>query len=255
MFKYRYLLLELTKRDILSRYRGSSLGFLWNFFNPLLMLVIYSFVFGVVFKAKWGVDTTQNFAVILFSGLIIHAFLAEIINISPSLISGNANYVKKVVFPLEILPLKLVLTSLFNHCISLGILFLFLIFSGNVPVTWIYYPIILFPLVIMAVSISLLLSSISLYIKDISHLAGFLSTILLFLSPIFYPLSAIPEKYHVYILANPLAYIIEQTRSVLIFGIKPNFLGVFSYLIISFLFLYLSAFIFRRLKKGFSDVV
>src|SRR5262245_17193693 len=123
-WRNRHLIIQLTKRDVMGRYRGSVMGLAWSFFNPLVMLAVYTFVFSVVFKARWGVggEDKINFAIVLFAGLIVYGLFAECINRAPSLILANANYVKKVVFPLEILPSVALGTALFHAGISLVVL-------------------------------------------------------------------------------------------------------------------------------------
>ena len=256
IYRSRVLLFALSLRDIEARYKGSTIGVLWNVLSPLLMLVVYSFVFGIVFKAKWGVETEANFAVILFCGLIVHSFLAEVVNLSPQLMQGNANYVKKTVFPLEILPVKVVLVSLFNHIVSLLILLIFISFSlGEILLTWIYYPLVMGAMVLLLLALSFLISALGAYLKDLSYISGLATTLLLFLSPIFYPLSAIPEIYQPFILLNPLTFIIEQLRSVLIYGVAPDFLGLAIYYTAGLVVLYLSVALFNRVRVGFSDVL
>ncbi|OEE68507.1 sugar ABC transporter permease [Enterovibrio norvegicus] len=256
IFDNKELILALVKRDVLIRYKGSILGGLWNIINPLLMLAIYGFVFGIVFKAKWGVDTDKNFAMILFCGLMVHTFVAEVINGCPLLIQSNANYVKKVVFPLEILPIKVVMVSLFNHIISLAILIFFIVSMGfGFAISWLYYPLLLFPLICISLGIGYIVTSMGAYVKDTAYIVGFITTILLFLSPIFYPVSAIPEKYHVFIFMNPFAYLIEQAREILIYDNMPDISGLVTYSIFSILFLLISMKFFNKLKAGFSDVI
>ncbi len=250
------LVLRMTKRDVIGRYRGSLLGIFWSFVNPLMMLAVYSFVFGLVFKAKWGVDTEHNFSIILFTGLIFHGLLGECIGKAPGLIISNASYVKKVVFPLDVLVWVAVLSSLFHLMISLLILLLaeLLVFQ-SVSWTWIYLPIVLMPLAIVCLGVTWLLSSLGVYIRDISQMTGIVITILLFLCPIVYPLSVIPEKYQIFIMMNPLTFIVEQAREVLVFGKPPNIGGLFIYFMISIVFTQLCYLWFRKTQKGFADVL
>jgi lipopolysaccharide transport system permease protein len=246
----------MAKQDVVGRYKGSLFGILWSFLNPLIMLIVYSFVFGLVFKAKWGVATDQNFAVILFSGLIMHGLLAECLMRAPGIVVGNVSYVKKVVFPLESLAWVSVFSSLFHCFISLVILYVaILVTGGSVSLTWLYLPVVLFPLLMVCVGISWLLAALGVYIKDVAQMTGILATILLFLCPIFYPIEVIPESYRNFILLNPLSFIVEQARSILVFGIHPNIFGLFKYLIIACVFAQLCLVFFSKVKKGFSDVL
>lgn len=256
---HRQLIRQLVWREVIGRYRGSIMGLLWSFINPVLMLAVYTFVFSVVFKAKWGVETDDNkigFAIILFVGIIVHGLLAEVLNRAPGLILTNVNYVKKVIFPLEILPFVSLFSALFHAGISLIVLLLVTtILNGQFFWTIFLIPVVLLPLAILILGFAWLLSSLGVYIRDISQVIGVLTTILLFLSPVFFPLSALPEEYHPVILANPLTFIIEQARGVLIFGNIPNWFGLGVYLVIAMITAWFGYFWFQKTRKGFSDVL
>ena len=252
------LIIQLTKRDILSRYRGSFLGLIWTFLNPLLLLLIYTFVFSVVFKAKFGLsgETGVDFAIILFSGLILHQFLAECAIQSMALVVGNPTYVTKVVFPLEILSVVSVLSSLFNAFISLVILLLaFLAVRHFVNWTVVFLPIVLLPFVVLGLGVSWLLSSLSVYIRDLGQVVGFVVMLLLFVSPIFYPVSALPPALHAPVMLNPLTFIIGQVREVVIFGRLPHWSGLGLYTSFSLAAVWLGYAWFQKTRKGFADVL
>lgn len=250
------LIYQLTKREVVGRYKGSALGLLWSFITPLIMLAVYTFVFGMVFKARWGVDGGQSFAVLLFAGLTFHAFLAECLTSSPGVILNKPNFVKKVVFPLEILPIVSVLTALFHFLISLFILFISIfITQGTIPLTWLCLPIVFLPLFFLGLSVSWLLASLGVYIRDIGQITGVLATLLMFLCPIFYPLSAIPEAYQPYILLNPLSFIVEEARGVLVLGEWPNVKALILYTLATFIFSFLAFVWFSKTRKGFADVL
>ena len=156
MWRSRDLVWQMTKREVIGRYRGSVLGLLWSFFNPILMLTIYTFVFSVVFKARWGSggESRFEFALILFAGLIVFNLFAECVNRAPSLIVGNVNYVKKVVFPLEILPLVTMGAALFHCAISLGVLIVFYgLLSGSLPWTIVFAPVVVTPLLLVTLGL------------------------------------------------------------------------------------------------------
>lgn len=251
-----HLILRLTKRDIEGKYKGSILGILWSFLNPLMMLAVYTFVFGLVFQARWGIETDQNFSIVLFVGLIFHGLLGESLSRAPTLITLNATYVKKVIFPLDTLIWVSVLGILFHFLVSLLILLLAEVtISQNVPWTWVYLPIVLMPILIVCLGVSWLLASLGVYIKDISQFVGIIVTMLLFLSPIFYPLEAIPQEYQIYILMNPLSLIVEQARQILVFGEPPKIGALIKYCIISLIFTQLCYVWFRKTKRGFGDVL
>jgi len=246
-------------REVVGRYKGSVMGLLWSFINPVLMLTVYTFVFSVVFRAKWGGaedESKTSFALVLFSGLIMHSLLAEVLNRAPTLILGNVNYVKKVIFPLEILPVIAIGASLFHSSISIMVLLaLFLTINGYLYWTLILTPIIIFPLVLLTLGLAWILASLGVYVRDIGQSISIITTVMLFLSPIFFPISAIPENYQIYIMMNPLTFIIEQAREVLIWGHLPNWGGLAAYTLIAAIFSWLGFAWFQKTRKGFADVI
>jgi lipopolysaccharide transport system permease protein len=256
--QHRHLIKSLIIRDISARYKGSIIGILWSFITPLMMLIIYTFVFSVVFKAKWNVDTESqtSFSIVLFVGLIIHNFFSEVVNKSPAVITSNPNYVKKVIFPLEILPLVATISAVINMIISILILVVAIIVLQNgISAKILYLPVILFPLIILTLGVSWFLASIGAYLRDINYITTIVTTVMLFLTPVFYPLSAMPEKYHPYILSNPLTFIIEQSRNVAIFNKDPDFLGIVIYTVLASIFTMFGYLWFEKTKKGFADVI
>ena len=258
MWSSRNLILEMTKREVVGRYRGSLLGLLWSFFNPVLMLTIYTFVFSFVFKARWGDggESRFEFALILFSGLIVFNLFAECINRAPSLIIGNVNYVKKVVFPLEVLPLIVMGAALFHSLVSLGVLLLFyFIVSSSLQWTIIYAPVVLLPLVFMTLGVSWFLASLGVFLRDVAQTIGVLTTVMLFLSPIFFPVSALPEKFQIFIYMNPLTFIVEQMREVLIWGKPPSWAGWSLTMALGVIMGWLGLAWFQMTRKGFADVL
>ncbi|BBV92435.1 ABC transporter permease [Enterobacter roggenkampii] len=254
------IIFQMTKRDILGKYKGSAIGVLWSLINPMLMLIIYTLVFSVVFKARWGTGAVDEpktqFAVILFVGLIIHSFISECLVRSPNLILQYSNYVKKVVFPLEILPLVTVLSALFHSAISYVVLCIaFFMFNGYLHWTIIFAPLVFLPLFVLSLGLVWLISSLGVYIRDIGQSIGIIVTILMFLSPVFYPLSALPKTMQSIVLLNPLTYIIEQSRNVIVWGKLPDFYGLSLYLSISIVISTLCYIWFQKTRKGFADVI
>lgn len=258
LYVNRELVYSLTRREILGRYRGSLIGILWSFLTPLLMLAIYTFVFSVVFQARWGGDASSrtDFALVLFAGLMIFNLFSETINKAPGLVLVNANYVKKVVFPLEILPVVSLGTALFHFAISFLVWFLFaLIFRGLPPLTILLLPVVLLPFFIFILGVTWMLASLGVYVRDISQIIGVLVTISMFLSPLFYSISSLPEPYRIFMLLNPMTFIIEQARGVMIWGEGVHWLGWSLYLLISLIVAWLGFFWFTKTKKGFADVI
>jgi len=245
-------------REVIGRYKGSIMGLFWSFIHPVLMLAVYTFVFSIVFKAKWGGEEESKaaFALLLFVGLIVHGLLAEVLNRAPSLILSNVNYVKKVVFPLEILPVISLVSALFHSLISLAVLLLaFLAINGYLPWTIIFIPIVLLPLITLILGLAWILAALGVFIRDIGQSIGIITTMMLFMAPVFFPLSALPVKYHPYILANPLTFIIEQSREVLIFGHLPNWSGLAIFMGIAITIVWLGYSLFQKTRKGFADVL
>lgn len=255
----RSLIYSLAKREVLGRYKGSALGLAWSFFNPVLMLTVYTFFFAVVFKSRWGTtgsDSKTEFAVILFVGMIMHGLFAEILNRAPRLIIDNVNYVKKVVFPVEILSAVSICVALFHAVVSLVVLLLaFVIFNGFLQWTAIFVPLVILPLVILSFGVSWFLASLGVYLRDVSQTIGLLTAVLLFLSPVFYPVSSLPENIRPWIMANPLTFIIEQSRDVLIWGKLPDFSGLAVYAAVTMVIAWIGYAWFQKTKGGFADVL
>lgn len=255
-WRERRLIVRMVKREVIGRYRGSMLGLLWSFFHPLVMLGIYSFVFGFVFRARWGMETPHNFALILFTGLVFHALLAECLSRAPTLIISNVNYVKKVVFPLHSLGWVAVGSSAFHFAVSLLILFIGQLFlSHTVPWTWLLLPVVAAPFLLLCLGVVWLFSSLGVYLRDVAHVTGIATTLLLFLAPILYPITLIPEQYRIYLYLNPLTYLVEQARAILVWGELPDFLGLGLYALGAAVFAQVAYLFFQKTKKGFADVV
>lgn len=257
-WRNRALIKALTQREVLGRYRGSKLGMFWSLFNPLLMLVIYTFVFGVIFKARWdgGGDSKIEFALVLFAGLMVFNLFSECIGRAPSLILANTNYVKKVVFPLEILPWVAMGSALFHGLVSLIVLLVvYGIFWGLPPLSAVLLPLVIMPLLFFTMGISWALASLGVYLRDISQIIGVVITMLMFLSGIFYSVSSLPVEYQPLLKINPLVFIIDQVRDVLIWGEEPNYILVSYYLFGSVSFAWLGFAWFQKTRKGFADVL
>ncbi|BDX22501.1 transport permease protein [Polynucleobacter sp. TUM22923] len=258
LWRNRGLVKALVQREVIGRYRGSVMGILWPFFNPVFMLVVYTFVFSVVFKARWsgGSDSKTEFALILFAGLIVFNLFAECFNRAPGLILANVNYVKKVVFPLEILPWVALGSAMFHALINLGVwLIAYLILFGVPHITVLLLPLVILPLMLFIMGLTWGLASLGVYLRDVSQFIGILTTVLMFLSPIFYPASALPEKYRHLLLLNPLTPAIEQARDVLFWGKVPDISMLTVYLLVAALIAWLGFAWFQKTRKGFADVL
>ncbi|MBK7960852.1 MAG: ABC transporter permease [Bdellovibrionales bacterium] len=250
----------MTRREVIGRYKGSMLGLAWSLFNPIFMLFVYTFVFSVVFKSRWhGAEQGESktdFALVLFVGLIVLNFVNEVLNRAPGLIISNVNFVKKVVFPIEILSIVSICAALFHALVSLSVLLAaVLIFNGSLNWTVVFIPFVLIPLIILSVGFSWLLASVGVFLRDVGQSIGLLTTVLMFLSPVFYPISAVPEDLRLFILANPSTFIIEQAREVLIWGRPPNWIGLGLYFMIATIVSWAGFVWFQKTRKGFADVL
>lgn len=258
LWRNRELILASTKREVLGRYRGSILGLLWSFFNPLFMLMVYTFLFSEVFKARWSADSESKteFALMLFAGLIIFNMFSECINRAPSLILSNVNYVKKVVFPLEILSFVTLLSSMYHALISLVVwLIAYAVLFGLPHITVLYLPLLILPFAFFIMGLSWFLASLGIYLRDVSQFIGVLTMSMMFLSPIFYPVTALPEAYRHWLYLNPLTPVIEQVRNVLFWGKAPDFALLGLYWFSTATISWLGFAWFQKTRKGFSDVI
>lgn len=258
LWRNRELTYALVKREVIGRYRGSFLGILWSFFNPLFMLAVYTFVFSVVFKARWGGggDSKTEFALVLFAGLMVFNVFSECVSRAPGLILANANYVKKVVFPLEILPWVGLGASLFHGAISLMVwLGAYLVLFGAPHAMVLYLPLIILPLALFVLGLSWFLASLGVFLRDVSQFIGMITTVLMFFSPIFYPVSALPESYRYFMYFNPLTPVIEMTRDVLYWGNAPDSTDLALLWLVSGVIAWLGFAWFQKTRKGFADVL
>ena len=259
LWRNRQLVAQMTRREVAGRYKGSALGLAWSFFNPVFMLAVYTFVFSVVFKARWGVggdESKTQFAVVLFVGMIVHGLLAEVLNRAPGLILSNVNYVKKVVFPLEILPVVGMGAALFHSLVSLGVLLIaFALFNGYLHWTAVFTPLVVLPLVILTLGLAWMLASLGVFLRDVGQSIGIVTTVMLFLAPVFYPVTALPEEFRPWLMANPLTFIIEQAREVLIWGRLPNWPGLGLYTLAATAVAWAGYAWFQKTRKGFADVL
>lgn len=257
--KYKELIFQLTKRDFLQRYKGSYLSFLWAMLSPLVMLAVYSFIFIIIFKLKW--ESPQDYGkstytLMIFSGLVPFYIFSESINRSLTLIASNANYIKKVVFPAEILPISLVISTVINHGFGLMLLIMGKFLFLNTP-NWtiLLLPLAILPLVMLSLGLTLICAAVGVYVRDLVHVIGLLMNVLFYMSPIFYSTSIVPEPFNVFISINPLTPIIEQWRAIFIRGELFDLAGYAISLTTSTAILCLGFITFYLLRKGFADVI
>jgi lipopolysaccharide transport system permease protein len=254
----RRLVWQLTKREVVGRYRGSLFGLAWSFFHPLLMLAIYTLVFGFIFHTRWGgaVTSTADFAIVLFAGLIVFNVFSEAVNRAPGLLLAYTSYVKKVVFPLECLPWVPLAGAAFHAAVSLLVLVVAnLVLRGALPWTIVLLPLLVVPLLLFSIGCAWLLASLGVYVRDVGQAVGVFTTVLLFLSPVFYPSTALPETLRSVLLLNPLATLIEQSRAVLIWGQPPSWVSLAWCYALSLPVACLGLLWFDRTRAGFADVL
>jgi lipopolysaccharide transport system permease protein len=255
----RSLAIALVKRDVIGRYRGSFMGILWSLLNPLVLLSAYTFVFSKVFKVRWVAEHDQpktEFALILFAGLLVFNLFSECIMRAPTLITTNQNYVKKLRFPLDILPWISIGSALFHLIVSLGVWLVFyslVVGAPNSTVLWL--PAVLAPFILLILGCSWILASLGVYLRDVSHITGILTSCLMFLSPTFYPLSALPGEWQRILLLNPLTIPMEMMRGVLFFGIPPDLFLLALYSLAAMLIACVGFASFQAIRRGFSDAL
>jgi lipopolysaccharide transport system permease protein len=258
LLQNRDLLWELVKRDFIGRYKGSIMGVVWSLFNPLLMLAIYATVFSVAFKARWGTgeESKVAFALVLFSGMIVHSFFAECLNRAPALIVSHPNYVKKVVFPLDLLPCMALCSALLHFFVSFIVLLLFCVVAG-VPIHSgvLLVPFILLPLVLLTLGLSWILASLGVYLRDLSQIIAMISSIALFMAPVFYPIENLPEAYRQFIYWNPITLPIIQLRDAMLWNKPLQWDAWLFSLAAGTVVCFAGYWWFQKSRRGFADVL
>ena len=254
----RQLIARMGQREIIGRYKGSAMGLAWSFITPLFMLAIYTFVFSVVFQARWGTseESKTQFAVVLFAGLIVHTLFSDVINRAPQLVLGNVNYVKKVVFPLEILPVVQLLSATFHALVSVVVLIAAqLVFQGSLPITALLLPVVLLPFLLLTLGLAWCLASLGVFVRDVGQTINLITSVMLFMSPVFFPVQSLPPALQPWMHLNPLTFVIEQVREVVVWGRLPDWQGLAVYSLASIATAWLGFAWFQKTRKGFADVL
>jgi len=262
LWEHRFLIRQFTWREVIGRYRGSYLGLLWALLNPLFMLSIYTFIFAVIFGAKWGLpqEGKMDFAIVLFAGIITFNIFSEVVNSAPSIVLSSGTFVKKVVFPLEILPVTKLFSALINALFSTTILlFAILASHHSLPWTTLLLPLVWLPLLLLSLGLAYFLASIGTFVRDVGHFISLAVTVLFFISPIFFPmqrmLHILPQRLHIFYKLNPIAIFVEDTRRVLIFGTYPDWPWTLLMLVIGMASFVFGFIWFMKSKKAFADVL
>jgi lipopolysaccharide transport system permease protein len=259
LWRNKGLIKNLVHREVVGRYKGSMLGIVWSLATPIFMLVVYTFVFSVVFKARWGTgssDSKTEFALLLFAGLMVFNLFAECISKAPGMILTNANYVKKVVFPLEVLPWVSMGAALFHFAVSCFVWLLAYTLAIGLP-HWqiVMLPLLMLQLVFLAMGLSWVLASLGTYLRDIGQFIGILITAMMFLTPIFYPASSLPPDAQVLLFLNPLTTPVEMVRDLMFWGRMPELNNLMLFTTIYFVFAMFGFAWFQKTRKGFADVI
>ncbi|MCP3043454.1 ABC transporter permease [Xanthomonas euvesicatoria] len=254
--KQRSLFARMVGRDISSRYKGSVFGLLWTILNPLVLLAVFGFVFGTVLKAKWGVGTKDNFSLVLFSGLSVFLLASECLNRAPMLIIQHSTYVKKVVFPLPLLPPIVVGSAFINFCVAISLLLLAQLFiTGEVYLSWFAIPVVIAPLLMMLTGLVYLISALGVFLRDLSQIMGLFTLVLMYMSPILFPMETVPVEFRDYFFLNPVTVPVNELRGIILAGITPGWTALGIYTSFSLAVLLSGHWFFLRCQRGFADVL
>lgn len=253
------LLWQFARREVLGRYRGSLLGVSWSFITPLLMLGVYTFVFVGVFRASWPGNAKGGgleFALQVFAGLLVFNLFAEVAGRAPNLIVAQPNLVKKVIFPVELLPWVTVLAGLFHLALSVvSLLLVLLIAKGSLPLAALALPLVLLPFVPFLLGLGWFLSALGVFVRDVGQVMTMVVSLAMFMSPVFYSSSALAPRWQFWMHLNPLTLIIEQIRTVLLAGQWPAWGALGLYTLVACAFAAMGASFFHMTRKGFADVL
>lgn len=253
----RHLLALMVKRDCIGRYKGSLLGLLWPLINPFGHLLLYTFLFSVVLKVKFGTSgSTSNFALYLMAGLLPWGAFAEALARSSTVILEHPNLVKRVVFPLQILPLVTVLSALVTEAIAFIILLAgVLIYNHGLPMSLVFLPMIIISQILLTAGISWFVASLSVYIRDIRHLMALGLSAWMYGTPIVYPATALPEQIQFILWLNPMAGIVMDYRRVVLEGLAPDWQHYGVYTAMAIIVCIIGFNFFEATKKSFADVM
>ena len=259
LWRQKNLIIALTRREIEGRYKGSLFGIFWSVLTPLMMVSVFTFVFGEIFQSKWaGAKSTNHldFAAALFSGLLVYNLFAECIAKAPGLVTSNPNYVKKIVFPLEVLSIVAVLAALFHFLVAYAVVIVLVLFSGwELTATVFLTPVIILPFLVLVMGLTWLISALGVYLRDIGQIISPLLTAMMFLSPVFYPLSSVNPKLQWIYHLNPITFVVEDLRGALLHNQGPDWREWLAYSIVSATVMAVGFLFFQRTRKGFSDVI
>jgi lipopolysaccharide transport system permease protein len=258
LWRHRSLIAEMARREVEMRYRGSFLGVFWSLVNPVLTLLVYTFVFRFVFQVRWGAEPggTGEFAVVLFAGLVVFWCFGDAVSRAPNVILAQANFVKKVVFPLEVLVAVMIAAAFFQLAVNTGILLAAsLVLGGSLGWSALAFPVVLVPFALGLFGICWLLAAAGVYLRDIGQVIGLVVMLLMFVVPLFYPVSQVPAAYRPLIEWNPLSFLISETRNTLLWGIMPDWRGLALASLAGWALCWVGYLAFMKARRGFADVI
>lgn len=250
LYDYREMIFSLVKRDLRGRYKGSVLGFLWTFLNPLLQLVVYTVVFSFIMKA--GID---DYYLFLFVALVPWMFFGTCLSAGASCIWAQQDMVKKIYFPREVLPLSFTISQFVNMLLSFLVIFLVLFLSGkgiNMKAI-LFLPIIMLVEFVLALGITFIVSAITVYFRDLEYILGILQMVWMYLTPVMYSIDMVPEKYWSIFHLNPMTSVIIAYRDVLYYQKSPEIRTLLQAIILGVVTMIIGVFLFGRLKKNFAE--
>ncbi|SRR5579883_2473411 len=257
LWAQRHLIAIMVNRDFMGRYKGSLLGALWPVLNPMGHMVLYTFLFSIILQIRFGNDpSTSNFAIYLMTALLPFTAFSEALSRSSTVVLESPNLVNRVVFPLEILPVVLTISSLLSSAVSFGIVCAaVLMYFGHLPATILFIPLILFSQIILTAGLTWILASIGVFVRDLSHFISLALSAWMYATPIVYPAAKIPVNFKFLLWANPLAGIVTDYRHVILEGVPPDWSSYACYTTVAFTLFFVGFSFFYKTKKSFADVM
>jgi len=255
--RYRSLLVSFVINDLKFRYVGSSLGFFWTLIDPVLELIIYTFVFSVLLKVRFAPDgDTMNYALFLFCGMIVWFSLQDSLTRCTSVLADNAHLIKKMNFPAAVLPSHVIFSSTLNQLIRIGILLAGILVAGyGLSYHVLFLPILLVFQILFTLGLGMILATLSVYFKDITHMVKAAMMVWMFITPIFYPPAAFPRKFYVLLVLNPLAHLVGMHQELLLNQRFPHQGSVIIFGTSALFAFFVGSFVFTRFQKEFADLV
>jgi lipopolysaccharide transport system permease protein len=259
LLRHRELLWQFTLREVQGRYLETRLGVLWALLNPLATLAVYTLVFSAIFRSAWSHgadDGLAGFALTLFTGMTAFGVFAECVTRAPGLVVGNPNYVKRVVFPLQILPVSVLGSAIFHSLVSFALIVAATaLAAGRIPHTLVYLPLVYAPLVALTLGLAWWLAALGVFVRDAGPAVGILTHLLFFLTPVLYPIDAVPERLRFFLRLNPLAPIVEDFRRVVLWNLPPDWWWLAAVTLISLVVMVAGYTWFMVLRDAFADVI